>query len=204
MKVKEIIRKGLSKQVLAELGIPPRYAGKGLIETNPVHQMALKLIQHGKSLLLTGACGSGKTHLAVALLNWWYAEQLTENREGRIFPLKRGRFVVVPDLLLEIKASWDEKENFRGENEKEIIDRYGFYSFLVLDDLGSETMSEWSRTVISNIINRRYNECKQTIITTNLSTAELAAIDDRIPSRFSEMGQIIDLGKKDWRVNRKP
>jgi DNA replication protein DnaC len=39
---------------------------------------------------------------------------------------------------------------------------------LVLDDLGAEKSSEWTLSMLYHVINERYNDCRTTIITSNL------------------------------------
>jgi len=196
-KIKDTIRSGNSKKAHKVLGLPERYRGKALPKT-PQAKRALISILKDESLFITGACGSGKTHLAVALMNAWFADGL-KDVEGKLIQTK-GQAVFLPavELFLEIKQSFDRE----GESEKTILDKYSDVSLLVIDDLGAEKVSDWSRMVLYLLIDRRYREMKQTIITSNLSQSELASIDDRIASRLSEMGLVLDLGKKDWRVKR--
>ena len=198
---REAVANGASKKAHALLGIPPRYQGKAFIPSRAAEE-AMRAVTDGKSLYLTGACGSGKTHLAVALLQKWYAEGLKLNAEGEIYP-SRGRAVFLPaiELMLEIKQAWNADEGVKNESEKQIIDRYSRLTFLILDDLGAEKISEGSRQVMYALLDRRYRECAQTIITSNLSIERLQeSFDDRIASRICEMGVVIDMGRKDWRV----
>ncbi|MBI5885292.1 MAG: ATP-binding protein [Deltaproteobacteria bacterium] len=200
---REAIANGASKKAHALLGIPPRYQGKALIPSKTAEE-AVRAMLEGKSLYLTGACGSGKTHLAVALLQSWYADGLELNGEGKIYP-SRGRALFLPaiELMLEIKQSWNSDEGVKNESEKQIIDRYSSTAFLVLDDLGAEKISEGSRQVMYALLDRRYRNCAQTIITSNLSIERLQeSFDDRIASRICEMGVVIDMGRKDWRVTK--
>lgn len=196
------VRAGLSRRANQTLNIPQRYWGKDL-PTGKIPQavQVLQALQAGKSLFLTGATGSGKTHLAVALMNEWFAEGLKEGEAG-IYP-SRGRALFLPavELFLEIKQSWSDNEGARNASEKNILDKYSQVNLLTLDDLGSEKTSEWSRQVLYLLIDRRYRNCKQIIITSNLSHGKLAEqLDDRIASRISEMGIVLNLGSKDYRL----
>ena len=196
LKIKNTVSEGNSKKASEALNLPARYHGKALPD-NRQSKEALKAVLSGQSLFITGSCGSGKTHLSVALMNAWFADGMKE-AEGKIYQSKgRGVFLPAVELFLEIK------QTFNGEgSEKDILDKYSEVALLVIDDLGAEKMSDWSRVVLYLLIDRRYRDMKQTIITSNLSHGELAEkLDDRIASRISEMGVIYDLGRKDWRIS---
>lgn len=198
---REAVANGASKRAHVLLGIPQRYRSKALIPSKAAEE-AMRAVTEGKSLYLTGTCGSGKTHLAVALMQSWYAEGLELNGEGEIYQSReRALFLPAIELMLEIKQAWSADEGVKNETEKQIIDRYSRLSFLILDDLGAEKISEGSRQVMYALLDRRYRDCRQTIITSNLSIERLQeSFDDRIASRICEMGVVIDMGKKDWRV----
>ena len=105
--------------------------------------------------------------------------------------------------MLEIKESWRKEEDAAAESEKRILDKYSKVPVLVIDDLGAEKISDWSRQVMYLLIDRRYRNCSQTIITSNLTHQGLAdQLDARIASRVAEMGAVIDMGSTDHRVKR--
>lgn len=138
--------------------------------------------EQGKSMLLTGRTGCGKTHLAIAA-----ARHLS----------RPAIFVTVPELLLEIRAS------FNGEDsESRLIRRYARAELLVLDDLGAEKTTEYSIQTLYTIISRRNREEAQTIVTTNLDLAQIAdSLGDRIASRLAEM-KIVKINMQDYRTRR--
>lgn len=199
-KVSETIRAGKSKKANELMGIPARYHGKALIKNKPALQ-ALEAFKAGQSLYLCGATGSGKTHLAIALMNEWGADTIAQGSEGFYFSKGQAVFLPAVELLLEIKESWRNEEDARAESEKKIMDKYASKPLLVVDDLGAEKVSEWSRSVVYLLIDRRYRNNLQTIITSNLSPGQLAdQLDTRIASRINEMGAVIDLGTHDYRL----
>jgi len=198
-KIQATIRAGRSKKAAGAMNIPQRYFSKGL-PAGKVAQEALRVLRAGQSLFLTGSCGSGKTHLAVALMNNWFADGMVEGEDGAYQSRGRAAFLPAVELFLEIKQTFGKDD----ASEKAILDRYSDIPLLVLDDLGAEKVSDWSRTVLYLIIDRRYRACRQTIITSNLSHGELAEkLDDRLASRISEAGVILDLGETDHRLRRK-
>jgi len=186
----------LRKSFYRNLNIPLRYHGKTLktLQNCPEAKKAMAAIKTGESLFITGACGTGKTHLAIGLMCAWYAE----NRGPRGYvDDKAPIFLPAAELFLQLKQSFD------GEGEKAVLDRYSLPQLLVIDDIGAEKVSDWSRQVFYTLIDRRYRNMQLTIITSNLSLSDFAArFDDRIVSRLCEMGEVITLKGKDRRLKK--
>ena len=151
----------------------------------------------GQGLFLYGPRGTGKTKLAAIIAN----ERL---RQG-----KPVLFSSVPDLLGDIRASFH-----RGDTE-EVLQSVKEASFLVLDDLGAERMTEWVGEQLFAIVNYRLNERLATVVTSNFSPDEIIGrmatvdregrvIDDmqgqRIMSRIYGMCTRIFLGGEDRRM----
>ncbi len=196
---------GRSPRANADMSVPARYRGRTLqgfaFEREAISRKAARARQalmNGESLFLTGACGSGKTHLAIALMCEWCAENLTATGDGKFYHSKGSPlFVPAVELLSGIKRTWDEP----GASEHAMMERYARTPLLVIDDLGAERASDWSRQVFYLIIDRRFRVGSQVIITSNLDMNRLqGALDDRIASRLCEMGITIDMGRTDYRV----
>ena len=137
-------------------------------------------------LTLSGAYGSGKTHLAAAIAN----EAL---RSGH--PVL---FKIVPDLLDHLRATFSPNSNVEYD---ELFERVRTAGLLVLDDLGTESATPWAREKLFQIINYRYNYRQPTVITTN---RRLNEIDDRIRSRMqdAEFCTVVEIGAEDYRPRR--
>jgi hypothetical protein len=114
------------------------------------------------------------------------------------------RFMRTVDLLKAIRNSFNDNS---GDSEKYLLDYYGAkVPFLVLDDLGAEKVSDFVLQTLYDLLDRRYGECLETLITSNLSLEELAGHylghGDRLASRIAGMGPTLVLRGKDRRWQR--
>ncbi len=139
----------------------------------------------GKGLYFCGGVGTGKTHLAVAVMN----ELIRRKRVPSLF-------VTVPELLDNLRETY----NKPGRNLDEWMDAVQNAEFLVLDDLGSERTTEWVRERIFVIVNHRYREALPTVFTSNIGPKDLAEqLGERTASRIIAMCDWIALEGDDYR-----
>ncbi len=134
-------------------------------------------------LVIKGGYGCGKTHLAAAIANHSIAH-------GRV-----AIFVAVPDLLDHLRAAYGPTSEGSYDERFEQIRNA---PILILDDLGSQSNTDWAQEKLYQIFNHRYNARLATVITTN---EELEAIEIRIQSRMVDpnVGQIIHITAPDFR-----
>jgi DNA replication protein DnaC len=105
-----------------------------------------------RGLLLTGSVGVGKTHLAVAIL------------QGLIAKGVSCLFCEFGSLLKQIQDSYNPISK---TSELKVLAPVYQAEVLVLDELGSTIPTDWVRDTMYQIINKRYNDKKLTIFTTN-------------------------------------
>jgi len=169
--------------------VPKRYRGKTLENFTGSIGQARDAILADSGVFITGSCGTGKTHLAVGLLFEWLDHKPQEKNNPPIF-------LPAVEFFAELKSAMDQKIP-----EVQILDKYSYPPLLVIDDIGAEKISDWSRQIFYTLIDRRYRNMKQTIITSNLDLQKLSElIDDRISSRIVEMGVVVNLTGPDRRV----
>lgn len=139
----------------------------------------------GRGLYFCGDVGAGKTHLAVAVMN----ELITRKRVPSLF-------VTVPELLDNLRGAYNEP----GRDIDEWMAAVKNADLLVLDDLGSERVTEWVRERIFVIVNHRYREALPALFTSNIGPKDLAAqLGERTASRIISMCVWIDLEGEDYR-----
>ncbi len=117
-------------------------------------------------IIFMGDYGSGKTHLAAAIANY---------RAGLGAP---PLFIMVPDLLDHLRATFSPKSDVSYDRR---FDEIRTSPLLILDDLGTQSMTPWVREKLYQLFTYRYNAELPTVITT---ADTLDEIDARIRSRM--------------------
>jgi len=108
-----------------------------------------------KGLYLTGSFGSGKTYLIAALFN-----EMAKKGEKSIL-------IYYPEFLRSLKASFQTNYSDKFNHIKKT-------PLLLLDDIGAENCSNWSRDeVLGPILQYRMENHLPTFFTSNLSLEEL-------------------------------
>ncbi len=182
--------------LLGKAGVPTKYRDKSLENFKSLDQARKRMLTAASSfvqalsagkfrnefgLFLGGARGVGKTHLAAAIA-----------REAVLAGVPT-RFENFPRALLKIKSTFGKKD---GPDESELIERTASVPFLVLDDLGKETLSSWARTTAYLIINEREFEGLPFVVTSNLYVDEIAReYDEAIASRIDGTCRIIEIDR---------
>lgn len=122
------------------------------------------------NLVLFGGTGLGKTHLSSAV--------------ARVV-IERG-YDVYYNSAVGMLSDFEFQRfgNGVGEDSGQGTDRYFDSDLLIIDDLGSEIINQFTTSVLYNVINTRLNRRQSTIISTNLSMEKFQAqYWDRITSR---------------------
>jgi DNA replication protein DnaC len=141
--------------------------------------------EFGKGLYFCGGVGTGKTHLAVAVMN----ELMQRKRVPSLF-------VTVPEFLDNLREAY----MIPGRDLDEWMDTVKNADLLVLDDLGSERPTEWVRERLFVIVNHRYREVLPTLFTSNIGPRDLATqLGERTASRIIAMCDWISLEGDDYR-----
>lgn len=110
-------------------------------------------------LMLTGGAGKGKTHLACALLR-------------KLFSMGRDvQMTQVYRILSDLREA-----QTRNQNEDVVIARYVARDVLCLDDLGSTAPTSHQIDKLYELLDRRLQERKKTIVTTNMTFPDIEEV----------------------------
>jgi DNA replication protein DnaC len=141
--------------------------------------------EFGRGLYFCGGVGTGKTHLAVAVMN----ELMQRKRVPSLF-------VTVPEFLDNLREAY----MIPGRDLDEWMDAVKNADLLVLDDLGAEKPNPWVRERLFVVVNHRYREALPTLFTSNIGPRDLATqLGERTASRIIAMCDWISLEGEDYR-----
>lgn len=151
---------------------------------------AVKDLRDAGFLLLTGPFGTGKTHQAYGALR-----HIAEAGPDRYEVIA----LTAPDMYALLRPGGSE----RGAEAE--LKRLTRVPLLLLDDLGTEKISEFTEEATYRLLNERYNECRPLIITSNLPPSNPGGPDlvdklgERITSRLSQMTTVVPMDGGDRR-----
>ena len=178
--------------MLEQAAIPPRFADKGFdnytAEADLQRRAVAKARQYadqipqrmrdGGSLILTGGKGTGKTHLAIAI-----GREAIE-RHGCSF-----LFLTASRLIGAIKETFGKGSE---RTERDVYRELAGVDLLAIDEIGVQNGTDFERDVLFEVINRRYENMKPTIILSNLAPVDIeAAIGERSMDRLRDGGMAI-------------
>ncbi|MBV7671407.1 ATP-binding protein [Streptomyces halstedii] len=129
------------------------------------------VISRGRSLLLLGPTGVGKTHQAYGALR-----RLAVTGVSATWLTTSSADLYA---ALRPRAGVDSETEFR---------RYAHARLLLVDDLGAAKATEWTEEINFRLVNHRYENQLPTLLTSNVLPKQLAdRLGDRVASRLIEM-----------------
>lgn len=145
-------------------------------------EVADDVLKEGYGIYIWGDKGTGKTHLTSCMAN------------ELIRQYKQVLFTNFFEISKSIRATFNGKGS-----ESDLINKIANIDFLFIDDLGTEKVSNngednWLQGQIFDVINKRYNNNKPTIFTSNYSLPtiiEERGLMDKTADRIMEMSTAI-------------
>ena len=171
-------------------GVAPRVQMKTVFAI--CRDYALNFSTSGMNLLFRGSTGLGKTFLSACIA-----------RE-----VARQGFSVVYETAADALGAFETQKFSRDEQAVEqadaLVRRLLGCDLLILDDLGTEMVTEFSKSALYTLVNTRLNTGKNTVISTNLSDAQLEKkYTPQIASRLEGEYQVLTFAGRDIRLIKK-
>lgn len=182
------------EEMLGRAAIPVRFIGRSfdtyradtpaqLAALTAARDYAENFDRHartGESLMMLGKAGTGKSHLASAVLQ-------------AIMPGHCGMYTTAADVIEMVRETW------RRDSEKSqgrVLHLLSSVPLLVVDEVGVQYGTESEQNTLFQIIDRRYRDRRPLILMANLQPTELQALlGDRIFDRLREVSKVLTF---DW------
>lgn len=153
------------ESMIEESAIPARFIGRTFDNFNAStdsQRAALKATREfaanfwthrkrGTGLILSGLPGTGKSHLAGAVLQ-------------AIMPQHAGLYITCMGLIRAVRATW-RKDSER--SEAHVLNMLCTVPLLVLDEIGVQYGTDGEQTILFDVLDRRYRDLQPTILITN-------------------------------------
>ena len=125
----------------------------------------------GYGLLFLGSCGTGKTHLACAIM----IELLKE------YAFSYPRYYKASEIFSTVRSTYQAGAS---TNEEETLKFFSSIQLLVIDEVGVQKGSEAEKRILFSILDNRVTSNKPTILMSNLGPKALAELlGDRLYDR---------------------
>jgi DNA replication protein DnaC len=218
---KEEVRKELERRELEqrEEEIAKWYASEALpldvrqktfesFAATPDNQHALQRLNAWRpgddfGFLISGPAGTGKSHLGFALLNRIIEDYRSSptspgpSIENLSAPIRRRYYMPAYFSISEMLASMRARDGSSDLNW-----RLTHSQAVLLDDLGTESITDWSRDILFRIFDYRLNHRLPTFVTSNLTLNELKErLHERVTSRIIGLCIPVMLKGKDRRMD---
>lgn len=159
-----------SDDYVEEYGCSPRENMKAIL--NDCKAFVENFDKTDENLLFCGSCGLGKTFLSSAIAN-----ELIKKGKDVLYVSSNALFPILEDMHFGRQVD---------ESAQYIVKKIGETELLILDDLGSEFVTQFTCAELFRIINTRLNADRKMIISTNLNRNMLQnTYNERIASRIT-------------------
>lgn len=179
---------------LEQTAIPTRFLGKSLDNFNAETEQqkyALTVARdylenfaayakRGEGLILSGMPGTGKSHIAGAIL------------QG-LLPKRVGMYATCMNLIRMVRGTWRKDSEI---GEAQVLDTLCRVPLLVVDEIGVQYGTDGEQTILFDVLDGRYRNMQPTILLTNQDRAGLKTfIGERAYDRLTETSRWIAF---DW------
>ncbi|NCB45344.1 MAG: ATP-binding protein [Clostridia bacterium] len=145
----------------------------------------VEFLMQGRSAVIFGSNGTGKTHLAYAACRYQIALG------------KTAEYIMAFDFFNKIRKSFG-----TGDTER-VLRYYISFDYLVIDEIDKTQGTPTEFMYLYALINSRYNEMRSTVLITNASPGEFGAIIGQSAlDRVASEGKVIELTGDNYRQKK--
>lgn len=106
--------------------------------------------RRGATLIFSGKPGTGKSHLAGAILRTLLTNDV--------------RYITCMDMIRAVRETWRRNSE---HSETKILNYFERLDLLVVDEVGMQYGTEGEQTILFDVLDRRYRELKPVVLLTN-------------------------------------
>jgi DNA replication protein DnaC len=173
--------------------IPVRYKDKNFTDYEVFNDKQEEIVtvceefingKYESGIIFTGKNGTGKTMLCSLIIKEMIKRKPHWNNGDNSY---RYLYQEAIKIVRAIKDTWRQKAS-----EQAVMDKFVKPKVLVIDEIGMQYGSDQEKQSLTEIINDRYNQKKQTILSGNVTVLEMQEIlGDRVIDRFRESGSVL-------------
>lgn len=143
------------------------------------------VLRRGGSLIFSGPPGTGKSHLAAAIML-------------AILPKHVGLYVTMMDLIRMLRSTWRKDSE---KSEADVLMNLAAVPLLVIDEVGVQYGTDAERTLFFDVMDRRYRNRMPTILLTNQGMDEFkTTVGERVYDRLTEVARWVPFDWKSYRT----
>lgn len=129
----------------------------------------------GRGLILSGKPGTGKSHLAAAVLQAHIERDVL--------------YATCLDLIRMVRETWRRDSE---QSERQVLAYLGSLDLLAIDEMGVQYGTDGEQTILFDVLDARYREMRPTILLTNQGAEGLRGyLGDRTFDRLRETCRIV-------------